>query len=49
MHLSEKQKVFSQYTSIFSKLALNVEYFQTEMTSIAYVFPKLQTPEEVVR
>ena len=49
MHLSQKQKGFSQYTSIFSKLTLNVEYFQTEMTSIAYVFPKLQTPEEVVR
>ena len=40
MHLSLKQKVFSQYASTFFKFTLNFEHFKTKMTSIAYIFPK---------
>ena len=48
MHLSQKQKEFSELFCAFSKSTLNFEHFQTKMTLIAYVFPKLGTPEEVV-
>ena len=40
MHLSLKQKVFSQYASTFFKFTLNFEHFKTKMTSIAYIFRK---------
>ena len=46
MHLSQKQKIFSQFSSAFSKSALNFEHFQKNMTLIAYVFPKLKNHEE---
>ena len=38
MHLSQKQKIFSQFFSAFFKSALNSEHFQKKMTLIAYVF-----------
>ena len=38
------------FSSIFSwKCALNLEHFQKKMTLIADFFPKLRTPENVVR
>ena len=40
MHLSQKQKIFSQFFAAFSESALNFEHFQKKMTLIAYVFPK---------
>ena len=40
MHLSQKQKVFSQFFSAFFESALNFEHFQKKMTLIAYVFPR---------
>ena len=43
MHLSQKQKIFSQFFSALFKSALNLEHFQKKMTLIAYVFPKLTT------
>ena len=48
MHISQKQKT---YSGIFLlKSILNFEHLrQKKMTLIAYVFPKLQTPESVVR
>ena len=49
MHLSEKQKIFSEFFSSFFKSALNFEHFQKKMTLIAYVFPKLTTTKNVLR
>ena len=39
MHLSQKQKIFSQFFSAFFESALNSERFQKKRTFIAYVFP----------
>ena len=49
MHLSQKQKIFSEFFSAFLKSALNAEHFQKKMTLIAYVFPKLTTTKNVLR
>ena len=49
MHLSQKQKIFSQFSCAFFESALNFEYFQKKMTLIAYVFPKLPTTKNVLR
>ena len=49
MHLSQKQKKFSEFFSAFFKSALNFEHFQKKMTLIAYVFPKLTTTKNVLR
>ena len=49
MHLPQKQKIFSEFFSEFSKFALNFEHFQKKMTLIAYVFPKLPTTKDVLR
>ena len=49
MHLSQKQKVFSQLFAAFFEFALNFEDFQKKMTRIAYVFPKLPTTKDVLR
>ena len=49
MHLSQKEKIFSQFFSAFFKSPLNFEHFQKKMTLIAYVFPKLPTTKNVLR
>ena len=49
MHLSQKQKIFSEFFSAFFKSALKFEHFQKKMTLIAYVFPKLTTTKKVLR
>ena len=49
MHLSQKQKIFSEFSSAFFESALNFEYFQKGMTLEAYVFTKLPTTKEVLR
>ena len=49
MPLSQKQKIFSEFFSAFFKSALNFEHFQKKITLIAYVFPKLPTPKDVLR
>ena len=49
MHLSRKQKSFSEFSCAFFESALNLEHFQTKMTLIAYVFPKLPTTKNVLR
>ena len=49
MHLSRKEKSFSQFFSAFFKSALNFEHFQKKITLIAYVFPKLTTTKDVLR
>ena len=47
--LSQKQKTFSEFFSAFLKSTLNFEHFQKKMTLIADVFPKLPSPEKVIR
>ena len=49
IHLSQKQKIFAEFFSAFFKSALYFEHFQTKMTLIAYVFPKLTTTKNVLR
>ena len=49
MHLSPKQKIFSEFFSAFFESALNFEHFQKKMTLIAYVFLKLPTTKNVLR
>ena len=49
MHLSEKQNIFSEFFCAFFESSLNFEYFQKNMTLIAYVFPKLPTAKDVLR
>ena len=49
MHLSEKEKAFSEFFAAFFEFALNFEHFQKKMTLIAYVFPKLPTTKDVLR
>ena len=49
MHLSQKQKIFSEFFAAFFESALNFEHFQKKMTLIAYVFPKLPTTKNVLR
>ena len=49
MHLSQKQKIFSQLFPAFFEFALNLQHIQKKMTLIAYVFPKLPTTKDVLR
>ena len=49
LHLSQKQKIFSQFFAAFFEYALNFKHFQKKMTLIAYVFPKLPTTKNVLR
>ena len=48
MQLSQKQKLFSRFFSIFLKFKLNIEHIQKKMTLTANVFPKLRTSKYVV-
>ena len=47
--LSQKQKTFSEFVSAFLKSTLNSEHFQKKMTLIVDVFPKLPSPNKVIR
>ena len=49
MHLSQKEKIFSQFFCAFFESALNFKHLQKKMTLIAYVFPKLPTTKNVLR
>ena len=49
MHLSQKQNLFSEFFSAFFESPLNFEHFQSKMTLIAYVFPKLPTTKDVLK
>ena len=49
MHLSQKQKIFSQFFAAFFEFGLNFEHFQKKMNFIAYLFPKLPTTKHVLR
>ena len=47
--LSQQQKTFSQFFSGFLKSTLNFVHFQKKINLIADVFPKLPSPEKVIR
>ena len=49
MHLSKKQKTFSQFFCEFFNSTSNLEKFQKRMNPIADMFRKLRTPKDVVR
>ena len=49
MHLSQKQKFFSEFFSESLKSTLNFEHFLKNLTLIANVFPKLPPPKDVLR
>ena len=49
MHLSQKQKIFSEFFTAFVEFALKFEYFRKKMSLIAYVYPKLPTTKDVLR
>ena len=49
MHLSQKQKIFSEHYSAFLESALNFEHFQKNWSFIADVFPKLATTKNLLR
>ena len=49
MHLSRKERIFSEFSCAFFESALSLEHFQKKMTLIAYVFLKLTTTKNVLR
>ena len=49
MHLSQKEKIFSELFSAFFESALNSEHFQKNRTFIASVFPNLRTTKNLLR
>ena len=49
MHLSQKQKIFSDFFPALFESGINFEHFEKKMTLIAYVFPKLPTTKDVLR
>ena len=49
MHLSQTEKIFSEFFSAFFESPLNFEHFQKKMTLIAYVFRKLPTTKNLLR
>ena len=48
MHLSQKQKSFSELFCAFFKSISHFEPFQKKMTLLAYVSPNKRTPKGVV-
>ena len=48
-HLSQNEKKFLSFFCKVFKCTLNFKHFEKEITLIAYVFPKLRTPKDVVR
>ena len=49
MDLSQNEKSFSEFFCAFFNRTSNFEYFQKKMMVIAHVFPKFQSPKDVVR
>ena len=49
VHLSHKQKTFSEFFSPFLKSTSNFEHFRKQMTLIADLFPKYPSPKKVIR
>ena len=49
MHLSQKQKISSEFFSAFFESALNSEHFQKKRAFKAYIIPKLPTTKNLLR
>ena len=49
IHLSQKEKIFSEFFSAFFESSLNSEHFQKKRTFIAYIIPKLPTTKNLLR
>ena len=49
MQLSKKQEKFSEIFLTFLKSILNFEHLPKKMTLIAYVFPQIPVPKNMVR
>ena len=49
MQLSKKQKTFCEIFFTFLKSILNFKHLPKEMTLIAYVFPEIPAPKNMVR
>ena len=49
MQLSKKQEKFSEIFIGFLKSILNFEHLPKKMTLIAYVFPQIPVPKNMVR
>ena len=49
MRLTRKQKKFPHLFCAVFKSSSSFEHFQKKVTLIAYVFPNLRTPKDVVR
>ena len=49
MHLSQKQKTFSQFSVAFSKSILKLKDLPKKMTLITHVFPEIPAPKNMVR
>ena len=49
MQLSKKQEKFSEIFIAFLKSILNFEHLPKKMTLIAYVFPQIPVPKNMVR
>ena len=47
-HLSQKKKTFCEMFFAFFKSKSNFQHFQKNITLIAYLFPNLGTPKNVV-
>ena len=48
MQLSQKQKIFSQFSFEFLKSILNYKNFHKKMTLRAHVFPEIPSPKNMV-
>ena len=49
MHLSQKEKIFSEFFCAFFESPLNFKHFQKKMTLIAYIISKLPTTKNLLR
>ena len=49
MHLSQKQKTFSQFSAPFLKFTLNFDYFEIKYDSHRYVIFEITSLENVLR
>ena len=49
MQLSQKQKIFSQFSFALLKSLLNYKYSPKKETLIAHVFPEIPAPKNLVR
>ena len=49
IHLSRKEKIFSEFFAAFFESPLNSEHFQKKVTFIAYIIPKLPSTKNLLK